>query len=60
MCSESLPVFNNLKSLAIRSDKDRGWQAMPALLRNCPQLEAVVIKVIKTTRFAKHVQTVNI
>ncbi|CAG7902977.1 unnamed protein product [Brassica rapa] len=44
MCSESLPVFNNLKSLAIRSDKDRGWQAMPALLRNCPQLEAVVIK----------------
>ncbi|XP_013614702.1 PREDICTED: F-box protein At3g59000-like [Brassica oleracea var. oleracea] len=44
MCSESLPVFNNLNSLAIRSDKDRGWQAMPALLRNCPHLENLVIK----------------
>ncbi|WZZ66619.1 hypothetical protein YC2023_077989 [Brassica napus] len=44
MCSESLPVFNNLNSLAIRSDKDRGWQAMPALLRNCPHLETLVIK----------------
>ena len=45
MCSESLPVFNNLNSLAIRSDKDRRWQAMPALLRNCPHLETLVIQV---------------
>ncbi|XP_033130625.1 F-box protein At3g59000-like isoform X2 [Brassica rapa] len=44
MCSESLPVFNNLNSLAIRSDKDRRWQAMPALLRNCPHLETLVIQ----------------
>ncbi|KAG2324765.1 hypothetical protein Bca4012_039275 [Brassica carinata] len=44
MCSESMPVFNNLKSLDIRSDKDRGWKAMPALLRNCPHLETLVIQ----------------
>ncbi|XP_018443618.2 putative F-box protein At5g38390 [Raphanus sativus] len=44
MCSESMPVFNNLKSLAIRSDKDRGWQTMPTLLRNCPHLETLVIQ----------------
>ncbi|CAN6804171.1 unnamed protein product [Brassica oleracea] len=44
MCSESLPVFNNLNSLAIWSGGDRGWQAMPALLRNCPNLETLVIK----------------
>ncbi|KAL0866240.1 hypothetical protein Bca101_045358 [Brassica carinata] len=44
MCSESVPVFNNLKSLTIKSDKDRGWQAMPALLRNCPHLETIVIQ----------------
>ncbi|XP_018442766.1 F-box protein At3g59000 [Raphanus sativus] len=44
MCSESMPVFNNLKSLAIKSNKERGWQAMPALLRNCPHLETFVIK----------------
>ncbi|CAN7085443.1 unnamed protein product [Brassica oleracea var. botrytis] len=49
MCSESMPVFNNLKSLAIESHKSRGWQAMPALLRNCPNLETLVIKIIKTT-----------
>ncbi|CAF2059507.1 unnamed protein product [Brassica napus] len=41
MCSESMPVFNNLKSLAIESHKSRGWQAMPALLRNCPNLETL-------------------
>nr|XP_018439444.1 PREDICTED: putative F-box protein At3g58820 isoform X2 [Raphanus sativus] len=44
MCSESIPVFNNLKSLAIKSNKDRGWQAMPALLRNSPHLETLLIQ----------------
>ncbi|CAF2077787.1 unnamed protein product [Brassica napus] len=37
-------IFNNLKSLSIKSDKDRGWQAMPALLRNCPHLEILAIE----------------
>ncbi|CAN7128694.1 unnamed protein product [Brassica rapa subsp. narinosa] len=44
LCSESMPVFNNLESLTIRSDEVRGWQAMPALLRNCPHLETLVIE----------------
>ena len=44
-CCESMPVFNNLKMLIITSDEGRGWQAMPALLRNCPQLEFLLIKV---------------
>ncbi|CAF2059523.1 unnamed protein product [Brassica napus] len=44
MCSELMPVFNNLKSLTIWSDEDRGWQAVPAFLRNCPHLETLVIK----------------
>ncbi|XP_020880546.1 putative F-box protein At3g58820 isoform X1 [Arabidopsis lyrata subsp. lyrata] len=43
-CCESMPVFKNLKSLAIKSNKERGWQAMPVLLRNCPHLETLVIK----------------
>ncbi|CAN6922551.1 unnamed protein product [Brassica oleracea] len=43
-CCESMPVFNNLKMLIITSDEGRGWQAMPALLRNCPQLEFLLIK----------------
>ncbi|KAG7572372.1 FBD domain [Arabidopsis suecica] len=45
LCCESMPVFNNLKFLCIKSDKERGWQAMPVLLRNCPHLETLVFEV---------------
>ncbi|CAN6905264.1 hypothetical protein Bca4012_095647 [Brassica carinata] len=45
LCCESMPVFNNLKSfLRIKSDKKRGWQAMPVLLRSCPRLETLVLE----------------
>lgn len=48
-CSKSfyrkLPGFKNLKSLAVKSDKDCGWQAMPLLLRKCPRLETLVLEV---------------
>ncbi|XP_018515198.2 F-box/LRR-repeat protein At3g58930 isoform X2 [Brassica rapa] len=44
LCCESMPVFNNLKSLHIISDADLGWQAMPALLRNSPHLETLILK----------------
>ncbi|XP_020874195.1 putative F-box/LRR-repeat protein At4g13960 [Arabidopsis lyrata subsp. lyrata] len=44
LCCESLPVFNNLKSLTIKSEESRGWQAMPVLLRNCPHLETLVLE----------------
>ncbi|RID59290.1 hypothetical protein BRARA_F02530 [Brassica rapa] len=43
LCCESIPVFNNLKSLHIICDADLGWQAMPALLRNCPHLETLIL-----------------
>jgi len=45
MCCESMPVFNNLKTLGLKSDEGRGWQAVPALLRNCPHLEFLIIEV---------------
>ncbi|CAF2048503.1 BnaA09g55370D [Brassica napus] len=41
---DSMPVFNNLKSLNIKSHKERGWQAVPVLLRNCPHLETIVFE----------------
>ncbi|CAL9224385.1 unnamed protein product [Arabidopsis halleri] len=43
LCCESMPVFKNLKSLTIKSEESRGWQAMPVLLRNCPHLETLLI-----------------
>ncbi|VYS48898.1 unnamed protein product [Arabidopsis thaliana] len=43
-CCESMPLFNNLKSLTIESNERRGWQAMPVLLRNCPHLETLVLE----------------
>ncbi|CAA7039039.1 unnamed protein product [Microthlaspi erraticum] len=44
VCCESMPVFHNLKWLKIKSSELRGWQAMPVLLRNCPQLETLVLE----------------
>ncbi|KAJ0241925.1 F-box domain-containing protein [Hirschfeldia incana] len=44
VCCESMPVFKNLKTLRIVCDPDLGWQAMPALLRNCPHLETLILK----------------
>ncbi|CAL9224386.1 unnamed protein product, partial [Arabidopsis halleri] len=41
---ESMPVFKNLKSLSIKSEESRGWQAMPVLLRNSPHLETLVLE----------------
>ncbi|EOA30484.1 hypothetical protein CARUB_v10013608mg [Capsella rubella] len=44
LCCEWMPVFNNVKTLGIKSDDDRGWQAVPALLRNCPHLEILTFE----------------
>ncbi|KAL0741393.1 hypothetical protein Bca4012_082906 [Brassica carinata] len=43
-CCDSMPVFNNLKFLGVPGEEGRGWQAMPALLRNCPRLETIIIQ----------------
>ncbi|KAL1189772.1 F-box/LRR-repeat protein [Cardamine amara subsp. amara] len=44
LCGKSMPVFNNVKILYITSDEGRAWQAMPDLLRNCPNLEYLVME----------------
>ncbi|KAG7548410.1 F-box domain [Arabidopsis suecica] len=44
LCCESMPVFKKLKSLSIKSEESRGWQAMPVLLRNSPHLETLVLE----------------
>ncbi|CAA7024412.1 unnamed protein product [Microthlaspi erraticum] len=41
---DSMPVFNNVKFLGVSGEEGRGWQAMPALLRNCPHLETIIMK----------------
>uniref|UniRef100_A0A0D2ZYI7 FBD domain-containing protein n=1 Tax=Brassica oleracea var. oleracea TaxID=109376 RepID=A0A0D2ZYI7_BRAOL len=43
-CCKSMPVFNNLLNLSIESDKEKGWQVMPVLLKSCPRLHTLVIK----------------
>ncbi|KAG2296715.1 hypothetical protein Bca52824_043384 [Brassica carinata] len=43
-CSDTLPMFNNLKFLGITSEEGRGWQAMPALPKNCPRLETIILE----------------
>ncbi|ESQ44193.1 hypothetical protein EUTSA_v10006457mg, partial [Eutrema salsugineum] len=44
LCSQAMPVFNNLTFLDIDSTMDIAWQAMPVLLRHCPNLDTLVIK----------------
>ncbi|KAG7656781.1 FBD domain [Arabidopsis suecica] len=43
-CCESMPVFNKLLNLFIESNKDKGWQGMPLLLKSCPILHTLVFK----------------
>ncbi|XP_019090915.1 PREDICTED: F-box/LRR-repeat protein At1g48400-like isoform X1 [Camelina sativa] len=43
-CSKSMPVFNKLLTLSIESNKDKGWQVMPLLLKSCPILHTLVFK----------------
>ncbi|KAG7599814.1 F-box-like domain superfamily, partial [Arabidopsis suecica] len=41
---KSMPVFNNLLNLYIESNKEKGWQVMPLLLKSCPNLHTLVFK----------------
>ncbi|KFK25066.1 hypothetical protein AALP_AA8G062000 [Arabis alpina] len=43
-CCDSLPVLNKLLNLSIESDEEKGWQVMPRLLNNSPNLQTLVIK----------------
>lgn len=44
ICCKSMPVFHKLLTLSFESDKERGWQVVPLLLKNSPNLETLVIK----------------
>ncbi|KAG2244316.1 hypothetical protein Bca52824_093843 [Brassica carinata] len=43
-CCKTMPVFEKLLNLSIESNKEKGWQVMPLLLKSCPALETLVIK----------------
>ncbi|KAJ0255539.1 F-box/LRR-repeat protein [Hirschfeldia incana] len=44
-CCEAIPVFNNLTNLTIESNQKVGWDSLPELLKNCPNLETLVFQV---------------
>ncbi|XP_019102080.1 PREDICTED: putative F-box/LRR-repeat protein At3g49150 [Camelina sativa] len=41
-CCEQIPVFKNLTNLTIKTHKQAGWESLPALLKNCPNLETLI------------------
>ncbi|KAL0725433.1 hypothetical protein Bca4012_040032 [Brassica carinata] len=43
LCCKTMPVFENLTTLSIKTAMIQGWQAMPLLLRSCPRLETLYI-----------------
>ncbi|KAG7574665.1 FBD domain [Arabidopsis suecica] len=40
-CKE-MPLFDSLVSLSIGNDKERGWQMLPLLIKNSPNLETLI------------------
>ncbi|KAG2331890.1 hypothetical protein Bca52824_003070 [Brassica carinata] len=43
-CCEAVPVFNNLRELTIESNPKIGWDSLPGLLKNAPNLEILVFQ----------------
>ncbi|KAL0724665.1 hypothetical protein Bca4012_039264 [Brassica carinata] len=43
-CCEATPVFNNLIQLTVESNSELGWDSLPPLLQNCPNLEILIFK----------------
>ncbi|CAA0405686.1 unnamed protein product [Arabidopsis thaliana] len=43
-CRESIPVFDNLLELTIKSIPYVGWKSLPPLLKICPSLETLVFE----------------
>ncbi|XP_010435188.1 PREDICTED: F-box/LRR-repeat protein At4g14103-like isoform X1 [Camelina sativa] len=41
---DAIPLFNNLSQLTIESDPTVGWQSLPGLLKNSPNLETLIFK----------------
>uniref|UniRef100_A0A1J3HPM3 F-box/LRR-repeat protein n=1 Tax=Noccaea caerulescens TaxID=107243 RepID=A0A1J3HPM3_NOCCA len=44
-CYEAIPVFNSLTHLTVdSSNPEVGWESLPDLLKNCPNLETLVFQ----------------
>ncbi|EOA23943.1 hypothetical protein CARUB_v10017159mg [Capsella rubella] len=43
-CCQAIPVFNNLTHLTIESHPELGWESLPNLLKNCPNLETLTFQ----------------
>ncbi|XP_010469325.1 PREDICTED: F-box/LRR-repeat protein At3g59210 [Camelina sativa] len=43
-CCQAIPVFNNLTHLTIESHPELGWESLPNLLKNCPNLETLIFQ----------------
>ncbi|CAN7052396.1 unnamed protein product [Brassica rapa subsp. trilocularis] len=43
-CCEAIPAFSNLTHLTIESNQEVGWESLPELLKNCPNLETLVFQ----------------
>ncbi|XP_010510427.1 PREDICTED: F-box/LRR-repeat protein At2g29930-like [Camelina sativa] len=44
LCCDTMPMFYNLHTLSFESHKDIGWQVVPLLLNNSPNLETLAIE----------------
>lgn len=58
-CCEATPVFNNLIQLTVESDEENGWDSLPGLLKNCPNLETLVFKVYRKSHYSFFVLSVT-
>ncbi|XP_010512155.1 PREDICTED: F-box/LRR-repeat protein At3g59210 [Camelina sativa] len=43
-CCQAIQVFNNLTHLTIESHPELGWESLPNLLKNCPNLETLIFQ----------------
>ncbi|KAL1189743.1 putative F-box/LRR-repeat protein [Cardamine amara subsp. amara] len=43
-CCKPIPIFNNLTHLTIKSNPKIGWESLPKLLQNSPNLETLVFQ----------------
>ncbi|KAG7566482.1 Leucine-rich repeat 2 [Arabidopsis suecica] len=43
-CCKEVPLFKNLTHITIETDEDVGWESLPNLLENCPNLETIIFK----------------
>lgn len=41
---DAIPIFNNLTHLTIESNPEVGWQSLPGLLKNSPNLETLIFQ----------------